>query len=68
MMHTGRQITPFAACLQRLCLGECKMDKEERQLVEKIHEILKHGNDVEIRKNKDGSVKIFEVQKRICKA
>ena len=36
--------------------------KDEKRL-EKIHLIIRRGNDVEIRKSKDGELKVFEVKK-----
>lgn len=33
--------------------------------MEKIYLIINRGNNVEIRKNKDGSLKVYEVKKNI---
>lgn len=41
------------------------MSKEDYEIIIKICAILAKGNDVEIRKNKDGTVKVYEVKKHI---
>ena len=40
--------------------------KEDRIVIEAIHTICNKGNDVEIRRNKDGSLKVFEIKKNIA--
>lgn len=39
--------------------------KEDEEMVKKIHIIIKRGNDAEIRKGKDGKLKVLEVKKNI---
>ena len=41
------------------------MSKKDCEIIIKIYAILAKGNDVEIRSNKDGSIKILEVKKNI---
>lgn len=41
------------------------MRKEDEEMVKKIHIIIKRGNDAEIRKGKDGKLKVLEVKKNI---
>lgn len=39
------------------------MSTKDEKMLEKIHLITRRGNDVEIRKSKDGELKVFEVKK-----
>lgn len=41
------------------------MSEKDKLVIIKIYAILKKGNDVEIRQNKDGSIKVYEVKKNI---
>ena len=41
------------------------MSKKDESIMEKIYLIINRGNNVEIRKNKDGSLKVYEVKKNI---
>lgn len=47
--------------------GKENRDKE-KSLMMTIQEIVRRGNDVEVRRGKDGSLKVFEVKKHIVKA
>lgn len=39
------------------------MSTKDEKILEKIYLIIQRGNDVEIRKSKDGELKVFEVKK-----
>ena len=41
------------------------MTIEDKKILELIRGILNKGNDVEIRKNRDGSLKVFELKRHI---
>ncbi|MDD5969414.1 MAG: hypothetical protein PUC17_08090 [Anaerostipes sp.] len=43
------------------------MTIEDKKILELIRGILNKGNDVEIRKNRDGSLKVFELKRHICR-
>ena len=47
--------------------GKENRDKE-KSLMMTIQEIVRRGNDVEVRRGKDGSLKVFEVKKHMVKA
>ena len=40
----------------------------EKDLIKTIKGIIRRGNDVEVKRGKDGSMKVFEVKKHIVKA
>lgn len=42
------------------------LSNEDRIVIEAIRSICARGNDVEIRRNKDGSLKVFEIKKNIA--
>ena len=45
-----------------------KDDKNtDENVMRAIKEIIQRGNDAEVRREKDGSVKVFEVKKHIVK-
>ena len=41
---------------------------KDNSLMMTIQEIVRRGNDVEVKRGKDGSLKVFEVKKHIVKA
>ena len=41
------------------------MSKKEEEVIQKIYVIVNRGNNVEIKKTKDGELKVFEVKKNI---
>ena len=41
------------------------MTREDERIIEAIRRIVNSGNNAEVRKNKDGSLKVFEVKKHI---
>ena len=40
---------------------------KDKNVMKAIKEIIRRGNDAEVRREKDGSVKVFEVKKHIVK-
>ena len=42
--------------------------EEDKKVLKAIKGIIRRGNDAEIRAEKDGSIKVFEVKKHIVKA
>ena len=40
----------------------------EKKVIKAIKEIIRRGNDAEVRADKDGKIKVFEVKKHIVKA
>lgn len=42
------------------------LSNEDRVVMTAIRNICARGNDVEIRRNKDGSLKVFEIKKNIA--
>lgn len=42
--------------------------EEDKKVMKAIKGIIRRGNDAEVRADKDGSIKVFEVKKRIVKA
>ena len=42
--------------------------EEDKKVLKAIKGIISRGNDAEIRADKDGSIKVFEVKKHIVKA
>ena len=38
---------------------------DEKYILELIHKICERGSDAEIRRNKDGTYKVYEVKKKI---
>ena len=50
-------------------MGARKESREEdKKVLKAIKGIIRRGNDAEIRAEKDGSIKVFEVKKHIVKA
>ena len=50
-------------------MGAEKETREaDKKIIKAIKEIIKRGNDAEVRAEKDGSIKVFEVKKHIVKA
>lgn len=41
------------------------MSKKDKEVIQKIYVIVNRGNNVEIKKTKDGELKVFEVKKNI---
>ena len=41
------------------------MSKKDEEVIRKIHIIVERGNNVEIKRTKDGELKVFEVKKNI---
>ena len=41
--------------------------EEDKKVLKAIKGIIRRGNDAEIRADKDGSIKVFEVKKHIVK-
>lgn len=41
------------------------MSKKDEEVIQKIYVIVNRGNNVEIKKTKDGELKVFEVKKNI---
>lgn len=41
---------------------------KEKDLMKTIREVISRGNDVEVKRGKDGSIRVFEVKKHIVKA
>ena len=42
--------------------------EEDKKLLRTIKGIIRRGNDAEVRADKDGKLKVFEVKKHIVKA
>ena len=42
--------------------------EEDKKVLRAIKGIIRRGNDAEVRADKDGSIKVFEVKKHIVKA
>ena len=42
--------------------------EEDKQVLRAIRGIIRRGNDAEVRADKDGRIKVFEVKKHIVKA
>ena len=42
--------------------------EEEKKVMRAIKGIIRRGNDAEVRADKDGNLKVFEVKKHIVKA
>ena len=40
--------------------------EEDKKIIETVRAIVGRGNNAEIKKNKDGSLKVFEVKKKIA--
>ena len=50
-------------------MGAGKESQEEyKKVLKAIEGIMRRGNDAEIRAEKDGSIKVFELKKHIVKA
>ena len=50
-------------------MGAGKESREsDKRVIRAIKEIVKRGNDTEVRADKDGNLKVFEVKKHIVKA
>ena len=47
--------------------GPVKVAAEDAELVKKIRRVLKTGNNVEIRQDKNGTTKVFKVSREIEK-
>ena len=41
------------------------MSEKDKEVIRKIYVIVERGNNVEIKKTKDGELKVFEVKKNI---
>lgn len=41
------------------------MSKKDEEVIKKIYIIVNRGNNVEIKRTKDGELKVFEVKKNI---
>ncbi len=42
------------------------MNNKDQEVMETIKKIIDKGNSAEVKKNKDGSYKVFEVKKNIA--
>ena len=42
-----------------------QMSKKDEEVIKKIYIIVNRGNNVEIKRTKDGELKVFEVKKNI---
>lgn len=42
------------------------MSKEDEKVIETIKRIVNRGNNAEVKKSKDGSLKVLEVKKHIA--
>ena len=42
--------------------------EEDKKVLKAIKGIIRRGNDAEVRADKDGGIKVFEVKKHIVKA
>ncbi len=42
------------------------MKAQDEKVIRKIYAIIQRGNNVEIKGTKDGSIKVFEVKKKIA--
>ena len=42
--------------------------EEDKKVIRTIKEIIRRGNDAEVRADRDGRIKVFEVKKHIVKA
>lgn len=40
--------------------------EEDKKIIETVRAIVDRGNNAEVKKNKDGSLKVFEVKKKIA--
>lgn len=40
--------------------------EEDKKIIETVRAIVERGNNAEVKKNKDGSLKVFEVKKKIA--
>ena len=45
-------------------LSNVMVSAADAHVLNTIHEIVKRGNDVEIRRERDGALKVFEVNKK----
>lgn len=43
-----------------------EQDLEGKKIIETIRRIVEKGNNVEIKRNRDGTLKVFEVKKHIA--
>lgn len=43
------------------------MTDDDKKAVKAIKEILKRGNSVEVKRTKDGKIKVYEVRKNIAR-
>ena len=48
--------------------AEKESQEEDKKVLRAIKGIIRRGNDAEVRADKDGKIKIFEVKKHIVKA
>ena len=48
--------------------AEKESQEEDKKVLRAIKGIIRRGNDVEVRADKDGKIKVFEVKKHIVKA
>ena len=44
---------------------ELQMSKQDEEVIRKIYIIVQRGNNVEIKKDREGNLKVFEVKKNI---
>ncbi len=42
------------------------MENTDSELMDIIRAIVNKGNNAEVRKSKDGTLKVYEVKKKIC--
>ena len=50
-------------------MGAGKESREsDKRVIRAIKEIVRRGNDAEVRADKDGSIKVYEVKKHIVRA
>ena len=48
--------------------AENETRESDKRVIKAIKEIVKRGNDAEVRADKDGKLKVFEVKKHIVRA
>lgn len=51
---------------RRMYEEKITMNEEDRIVMKAVRSICSKGNDVEIRRNKDGSLKVYEIKKNIA--
>lgn len=45
--------------------GDAQMSKQDEEVIRKIYLIVQRGNNVEIKRDREGNLKVFEVKKNI---